>query len=47
MDRNSDGTTPILPQKAHPKPKPVTKQLPHQGPITPEEQRNIEDGLFL
>jgi len=34
-------------RQSHPKPKPVTKQLPHQGPITPEEQRNIEDGLFL
>ena len=34
-------------QKACPKPRPITKQPGRQGPTSAEEQRNIEDGLFI
>ncbi|EDQ98900.1 uncharacterized protein LACBIDRAFT_335564 [Laccaria bicolor S238N-H82] len=40
---NSRVAAPNLP---HPKPKPITKQ-PHQDPASVEEQRNIEDALFI
>jgi len=44
-------TTPVvesnLLQKARPKPRPITKQPRQQGPTSAEEQRIMEDGLFL
>jgi len=34
-------------QKGRPKPRPTTKQPQREGPLSPEEQRNIEDELFI
>ena len=36
-----------LPPKARPKPKPIAKQPQRQLPTSAEEQREIEDGLFI